>query len=970
MGPPAQQAMFGDSGSEYSYLEETEQALLDLQRQLQPWLAQQTQRVSRDSGRVHSMPERLAAKAHRHRRPLDRLPRHARLSRRTSTLGLTLEELDDMGLLDGGSIPPYFRSMNRRERREMDMRRRSARRRVRAQERKPHTLITVNHMLRVLERRGVNVVAHFRSYDQQARGTLTRQKFAHALHTLGLPLSSSDIGRLIADFAADEAQKHVSCFALLVDANILPRSSVGQQAYLETTPSAQQRQQFDVQADQEASEDSEQVRSWTSGSEVTMLVQEVRAVTLQVVHALRKTAADVYGMFAASADVDGYVPAAQFFRILARLHVRLSEDQQSLFVELFGDETMERVQFEDFVRYVFDTGPNSSLDDGERHVYPHSPVSSESHHGQEVRANFTNAQRARRPLSAMTGGTPASGRNRPLLRPLTASARVSQSGWTTQEQPQNDNDAHQGHKRVASTDWQDDFIYEEPSDDGSADLENLQMQNETTQQQWSPDLQAASPFAISAQRFVEEIQPERTQTGPQRRPETAGAAHVDRVRQRRRSLQSARSPARRSPDESKPSATPLSRGRARPTRPHSAGACPPPKFSLSGNMSAKLSAQAASTYGSFAYIPILHQQPVSQDATLRSGTTDHEATEDLTSDSHASRTSAPETTPHASTHEETLHQLRQLIQERHSPDRPLRWIFRHFDRKKRNFFDRHDLAASLCDLKLDYSRDCVDYLMTRIAIDDGEQVSLGEFVVFVTDAAHRQLSTAIFTALAAQLESQGRSFYGGLFDVLGGGTTANADVHPRRPSSGAPSARKSTRAVSKDTFVSGLLSLCKQLTAHDAERLAVRFDVHGSGFVSLGRFWKTLSNSPQWKAAEELLTIHEEALEQGEIVKHQLQLGETEPDVTNEVVEMAVQLGVRLLSERQLLWVVKKALECELPEGWTAKRDRDGRLYYFNRTSGDITWQHPLRDMFVKLVCEQRKELASTHTTGVSDVQM
>jgi hypothetical protein len=93
-----------------------------------------------------------------------------------------------MGLLEGSSIPPYFRSLHNRDRRDMDMRRRSARRRARAQERQSHAVVTVNHMLRVLERRGINVVAHFRAYDQQARGILSRQQFAHALQTLGMSL--------------------------------------------------------------------------------------------------------------------------------------------------------------------------------------------------------------------------------------------------------------------------------------------------------------------------------------------------------------------------------------------------------------------------------------------------------------------------------------------------------------------------------------------------------------------------------------------------------------------------------------------------------------------------------------------------------------------------------------------------------------------------------------------------------------
>jgi len=63
------------------------------------------------------------------RRMLDQVPRDTRLHyRQGSPLGLTLEELDDRGLLDGGgSVPNYYTSSRQRNRRPLEMKKRSSR---------------------------------------------------------------------------------------------------------------------------------------------------------------------------------------------------------------------------------------------------------------------------------------------------------------------------------------------------------------------------------------------------------------------------------------------------------------------------------------------------------------------------------------------------------------------------------------------------------------------------------------------------------------------------------------------------------------------------------------------------------------------------------------------------------------------------------------------------------------------------
>jgi len=82
------------------------------------------------------------------RRLLDQVPRDARLHyRKGSPLGLTVEELDDRGLLDGGgSVPSYYVSMRQRGRRPLEMKKRSSRLQDRGKEVR-RDIFTSTHLL-------------------------------------------------------------------------------------------------------------------------------------------------------------------------------------------------------------------------------------------------------------------------------------------------------------------------------------------------------------------------------------------------------------------------------------------------------------------------------------------------------------------------------------------------------------------------------------------------------------------------------------------------------------------------------------------------------------------------------------------------------------------------------------------------------------------------------------------------------
>jgi hypothetical protein len=69
------------------------------------------------------------------RRHLDQAPRGLRLNNRMgSPLGLTIEELDDRGLLEGGALPSSYASNRQRGRRALEMKKRSSRLQERGKE--------------------------------------------------------------------------------------------------------------------------------------------------------------------------------------------------------------------------------------------------------------------------------------------------------------------------------------------------------------------------------------------------------------------------------------------------------------------------------------------------------------------------------------------------------------------------------------------------------------------------------------------------------------------------------------------------------------------------------------------------------------------------------------------------------------------------------------------------------------------
>ena len=74
-----------------------------------------------------------------------------------------MEELDDRGLLDGGSVPSYYTSIRQRTRRPLEMKKRSSRMQYRNGTNK--MLNNVYHRIRTFVKRGLRIEEYCRQYD-------------------------------------------------------------------------------------------------------------------------------------------------------------------------------------------------------------------------------------------------------------------------------------------------------------------------------------------------------------------------------------------------------------------------------------------------------------------------------------------------------------------------------------------------------------------------------------------------------------------------------------------------------------------------------------------------------------------------------------------------------------------------------------------------------------------------------------
>ena len=82
----------------------------------------------------------------------------------------------------------------------------------------------------------------------------------------------------------------------------------------------------------------------------------------------------------------------------------------------------------------------------------------------------------------------------------------------------------------------------------------------------------------------------------------------------------------------------------------------------------------------------------------------------------------------------------------------------------------------------------------------------------------------------------------------------------------------------------------------------------------------------------------------------------SEPDI-EEVKEYLKWLGGDLETDRDLMYIAREALCAGIPDNWKLYQRRNGAEdpFYFNTTTGESSWDHPLDNYYKELFNQQKK---------------
>ncbi len=73
-----------------------------------------------------------------------------------------------------------------------------------------------------------------------------------------------------------------------------------------------------------------------------------------------------------------------------------------------------------------------------------------------------------------------------------------------------------------------------------------------------------------------------------------------------------------------------------------------------------------------------------------------------------------------------------------------------------------------------------------------------------------------------------------------------------------------------------------------------------------------------------------------------------------DVVALAEHLGLAGSEQKNLLYIAQAALNAQVPFDWVEHTDSNGAVFFYNKSTGQSTWEHPM-DKFFKMVADKGK---------------
>jgi hypothetical protein len=310
--------------------------------------------------------------------------------------------------------------------------------------------------------------------------------------------------------------------------------------------------------------------------------------------------------------------------------------------------------------------------------------------------------------------------------------------------------------------------------------------------------------------------------------------------------------------------------------------------------------------------------------------------------------------------------LRGIILTRYQRGISLQEIYHHLDREDKHYFDANDLLMLTIDLKIETSNRVANIAINLIAIDGYDKVSFGEFKVFVLDSDHKLLEMNIQEQIAQFYSKNGKEYPTLIINIfLNENQFIENNDHNDNDSHSFllynehyddDNNYDTTQLfIPRNIFIQCLQKIGLILNSTEESRIADRFDIHGNDMCCISRFIHMIQNSRAWKHADHVIALYQEAIDESVYLRKQLQRGRTIinnidlPQISEELISMCEYLGIRVLSENDMIWIAADALKAPLPISWTAQKDSNGRIFYYNHLTNQSKLEHPLDPHFRKL---------------------
>ena len=827
-------------------------------------------------------------------------------------------------------------------------------------------------MIRTLAKRGLQIESFCRSRDTTGRGLIDKKSFTSMLRSIGLPFVSKELVEIAVRYTVPSSDM-VDYETLLRDAGILGADFEG-----------------------EGLDGQENLRG-ADISEYTGVLIDVKRMLLETVQSLGKQKEDVYRMLAQwDTEGTGTVTATQFLRVLARLHVDLSDQDQDLVVELLDINAKGRIDFIALLNFCF-----ADLAQGryqqQQHGPPGSPVTALEQRADDATNVETLSAVSAEALREEQRSVGSGNGNTQSRRPHTATSTrpVAPDNLSYQRSAYGGDDRELGRTRGStgsprgsgsSGGGDGDNNGGPPHADGSS-----QSQSQSQSQGGTSTSKGQRPLTASAR--VSTNQHEQiTQHKKNLLPRGARVGDTHLVMQLPDDvidddddlmLLTPHSTAYNNRagggrfDEAYSGAGNRGDNRDRDQGGNSVEVNDGASFNDNTLVTDHDEFYFGSPQGNLTTINSTRDMWNSQSLDGLTASQDnqplpHQSHQDRGDGGHiqwaqtqvARSSSLDDPVMEPNEHlallaTQTLATVREMVISRYHTGKSLEDIFLHFDRRNNGFFDHQDFKQATLDLRIETSERVAQLAIQQIALDGRNNVSLGEFKVFIADPDHTtEVQENVQTQIAKQLEKQGRKFQNWLYNIFW-----EEDETQR----GQNSQAAQTGLVSREAFVSAFNMLGVRLSERDLDRLVTRFDIHGNGSCSVTRFLQMAQSSNAWQSAEKNLAIQEEAIEEAAALRQQFR--ETGVvSVSEEVIAMAEYLGIRVISEPHMLWIARDALKAPLPINWTVQRDSKGRVFFYNHLSNQSRWDHPSDPHFHSLRDKCRREgskAAETHFNSI-----